>query len=257
VQFEENMAMIAEGRDEIADLASGLKAAGLSMNNEAGVLTKASRTTSFQSTAAPISSAASVCSEAAKSLGPCDWQSKSLRNCLKKEAVWTLDIPVRGPDLESASEQYQTWVQQTEECSEVAFDENAMEMISKKSKFKLAILSAPNGDFLGFAIYKMNRGQGSLTIGKIAVSLDYRGQGYGKRMIKELIKMAKKDKMIYFVSLSALPTAVKFYKRMNFKAFTDVKFTEVLEGLREGESFVDGQVYMEFKVRNQPRKGRK
>jgi ribosomal protein S18 acetylase RimI-like enzyme len=247
VQFEEKMAMIAEGRDEIAELASGLKAAGLSNNNEAGVLTKASRTTSFQSTAAPISSAASVCSEPAGSLGPCDWQ----------EAVWTLDIPVRGPDLERASQQYQTWVQKTEECSEVAFDENAMEMISKKSKFKLAILSAPNGDFLGFAIYKMNRGQGSLTIGKIAVSLDYRGQGYGKRMIKELIKMAKKDKMIFFVSLSALPTAVKFYKRLNFKAFTDIKFTEVLEGLREGESFVDGQVYMEFKVRNQPRKGRK
>jgi ribosomal protein S18 acetylase RimI-like enzyme len=100
-------------------------------------------------------------------------------------------------------------------------------------------------------VYKVNRGQGSLTIAKIAVPEDQRHHGYGKRLVKEMIKIAKKDKMIYFVSLSSLPTAVRFYKRMNFKEFKEVKFTGVT--IEEGESFIEGQVYMEFKVRNEPK----
>merc|ERR1719375_2477594 len=120
-------------------------------------------------------------------------------------------------------------------------------MISKKSKFKLGVL-ADGSVVLGFVIYKINRNQNSFTIGKVAVGLEFRGHGYGKRIVKDVIKMAKKDKLIDFVSLSSLPEAVKFYKRMNFKEFKDIKFSS--DSLEEGESFVEGQVYMEFKTKS-------
>jgi len=233
-----NMASVVEITSRVADLKVV----------DEGMLSKDTRTTSFQSTAPPsgISSAASVCSAP-----PQSEPSSSTAICAWQDAIWTTDIPARGPELE-ANPQWSEWVKQVVECSELAFENNCLEMISKRSKFKLAILSAPTGEFLGFSVYKVNRGAGNLTIGKIAVSEAHRGHGYGKRMVKETIKMGKKDKMIYFVSLSALPTAVKFYKRLNFKEFKDVKFTEV--DIEEGESFVEGQMYMEFKVRNAPRK---
>ena len=65
----------------------------------------------------------------------------------------------------------------------------------------------------------------------------------------------RKPKQIYFVSLSSLPTAVRFYKRMNFKEFKEVKFTGVT--IEEGESFVPGQVYMELRVRNETKASKK
>jgi len=212
-----------------------------------GALCLQTRTTSFQSTIAPPSSAPSECAEAPcieRAPAPCTWQ----------DAVWTTDVPARGPELE-ANPEWKEWVAKVEKCSKNAFDNNCLEMVSKRQKFKLAVLTAPTGEFLGFSVYKINRGAGNLTIGKIAVSPDQRGYGYGKRMIKETIKMAKKDKMIYFVSLSSLPEAIKFYKRMHFKEFKDVKFTAVT--VEEGESWVEGQMYMEYKIRNAPKNRKK
>lgn len=198
-------------------------------------LTKESRTFSMSTAAtSTLSSGASVSST-----------TPAENFCIANDAILTLEVPARGPEMEK-NEQFVQWIKQVEDCSEVAFGGNCLDMISKKSKFKLGILSTPTGDMLGFVIYKFNRNARSLTIGKVAVRLEFRGQGYGKRIVKEVVKLAKKDKMIDFVSLSALPEAIKFYKRLNFKAFEDIKLSE--DNLMEGEEFVEGQVYMEFKT---------
>lgn len=222
------------------------------INDDAGLLTKKARTTSFQSTVAPSSRAESCAASVRSRRSPsCE---RAPAPCIWQDAVWTPDVPVRGPELEQGEAVWKEWVAKVQELSALAFENDCLEMVSKKSKFKLAVLTAPTGEFLGFSVYKVNRGAGNLTIGKIAICREQRGHGYGKRMMKETIKMAKKDKMIHFCSLSSLPTAIKFYKRMNFKEFKEVKFTGV--AVEEGEEFVEGQVYMEYKIRNPPKKGK-
>jgi len=248
--IRESMASYASAESEIES-----KFMECQINDDAGLLTKKTRTTSFQSTAAPSSARAESCTPSTRSKTRSPSRERAPAPCAWQDAVWTVDVPVRGPELEEGEAVWKEWVTNVEKISQAAFESNCLEMISKKSKFKLAVLTAPTGEFLGFSVYKVNRGAGNLTIGKIAVCREQRGHGYGKRMIKETIKMAKKDKMIHFCSLSSLPTAVKFYKRMNFKEFKDVKFTGV--DVEEGEEFVEGQVYMEYKIRNVPKKGRR
>jgi ribosomal protein S18 acetylase RimI-like enzyme len=237
--------------DEVHDIAVGLQAASLDERKPplSPLLSREGRTVSISTTATSstkaFSSAASACSAV-----PEHRASKTSiisAPCLAQDAILTMEVPVRGPEFDK-NEQAMRWIPEIEAASQVAFDENCLEMISKKSKFKLGVLSAPCGDLLGFIVYKINRNQRSFTIGKVAVRVEFRGQGYGKRMVKDVIKIAKKDKLIDFVSLSSLPGSVKFYKRMNFKEFKDIKFSP--DSLEEGETFVEGQVYMEFKTKS-------
>ena len=53
------------------------------------------------------------------------------------------------------------------------------------------------------------------------------------------------------VCLSALPTAVRFYQRLGFKSFDDIKIETNQENL------IEGQVYMEKKLRQRPRQRRR
>merc|ERR1711972_1057536 len=132
-------------------------------------------------------------------------------------------------------------IQQIRELSELVFDENCLTCVTKKSGWKLSLLATTDFSILcGFAVTKMING--ALSIAKIAVPVEFRGLGFGKLLMEDAIKHARKQGDVFEVCLSSLSTAVTFYQRLGFKAFKGMKF-------ESGEDLVEGQVYMEKKLR--------
>lgn len=168
-----------------------------------------------------------------------------------KEATFFDDVPIRGPALQDPN--LIILVDKVKALSETCFQENCLLKINKKSKWKLAVLSNESSAmFLGFIVYKFNVQMKTVSIAKVAVPEEHRGRGFGRKIVKEVIAVAKKNKQIEVVSLSALPSAIKFYERLRFKAFENIKLKPG-EGETD-EDFIEGQVYMEFQVRRPRRK---
>jgi len=137
-------------------------------------------------------------------------------------------------------------IRQTRELSELAFDEDCLTEITKKTKWKLSLLATNDLTTLcGFAVTRVTNG--ALSIAKIAVPVEYRGLGFGKLLMEDAIKKAKKESNVHEVCLSSLSTAVTFYQRIGFKAMTGVKVKTDFE-------VVEGQVYMVKKLAARPRK---
>lgn len=63
-------------------------------------------------------------------------------------------------------------------------------------------LSAPR--CLGFIVYRIDYELQSMQIGKVAVMEACRGRGYGKKLVRGLIRTARQNKALAYVSLSAL-----------------------------------------------------
>lgn len=136
-------------------------------------------------------------------------------------------------------------IRQTRELSELVFDEDCLTSMTKKSHWKLSLLTTTDYSTLcGFAVTKITNG--ALSIAKIAVPVEFRGLGFGKLLMEDAIKLAKKQGDVYEVALSSLSTAVTFYQRLGFKALTAVKVKTDFE-------VVEGQVYMVKKLKNRPR----
>jgi ribosomal protein S18 acetylase RimI-like enzyme len=136
-------------------------------------------------------------------------------------------------------------IQQTRELSELVFDENCLTSVTKKSGWKLSLLATTDLSILcGFAVTKMING--ALSIAKIAVPVEFRGLGFGKLLMEDAIKHARKQGDVFEVCLSSLSTAVTFYQRIGFKAMTGVKVKTDFE-------VVEGQVYMVKKLRPRPK----
>mmetsp|Transcript_78909 Transcript_78909/g.223314 ORF Transcript_78909/g.223314 Transcript_78909/m.223314 type:complete len:217 (-) Transcript_78909:169-819(-) len=132
-------------------------------------------------------------------------------------------------------------IRMARELSQKVFDEDCLLEVTKKSGWKLTLLASDDLSVLcGFLVAKVT-GDGCLSIAKIAVPVDFRGFGFGKLIMDDAIKNAKKQGS-HLVCLSALPTAVTFYQRIGFKAFKSVK-------AKTDEDLIEGQVYMEKKLR--------
>jgi len=130
---------------------------------------------------------------------------------------------------------------QTRELSMAVFEEDCLQEITKKTGWKLSLLASEDQTILcGFVVSKVKNG--SLSIAKIAVPSHFRGQGFGKQIMDEVMKAAKKQSDVYEVCLSSLPGAETFYQRLGFKAFRGMKVTS-------GDDLVEGQVYMEKRLR--------
>lgn len=122
------------------------------------------------------------------------------------------------------------------------FDEDCLLEVTKKSGWKLSLLATKDLSLLcGFIISKVAKG--ALSIAKLAVPSEFRGSGFGRLIMDDVMKSAKKQGEAYEVCLSSLPTAIKFYQRLGFKAFTGLKIDSGSDDL------VEGQVYMEKKLR--------
>jgi len=136
-------------------------------------------------------------------------------------------------------------IRQMRELSELVFDEDCLTAMTKKSHWKLSLLATADHSVLcGFAVTKV--ANGALSIAKIAVPVEFRGLGFGKLLMEDAIKLAKKQGDVYEVALSSLSTAVTFYQRLGFKALTAVKVKTDFE-------VVEGQVYMVKKLKGRPR----
>jgi ribosomal protein S18 acetylase RimI-like enzyme len=128
------------------------------------------------------------------------------------------------------------------ELSLKAFDEDCLKEVTKKSGWKLALLATSDLSTLcGFIVAKVAKG--ALSVAKLAVPAEFRGSGFGRLIMDEVIKSARKQGDAYEVCLSSLAEAVRFYQRLGFKAFPGLKLGDGSDDL------VEGQVYMEKKLR--------
>merc|ERR1712070_1318348 len=132
-------------------------------------------------------------------------------------------------------------ISQTRLLSATVFGEDCLHDVSKRTGWKLTLLASEDRSVLcGFLVWKIVKG--SLSIGKLAVPSGFRGSGFGRLIMEDAMKVAKKQGDVYEVCLSSLPSAVKFYQRLHFKAFTSFK-------IKTDRDLVEGQVYMEKKLR--------
>jgi len=87
-----------------------------------------------------------------------------------------------------------------------------------------------------------------ISIAKLAVVPEHRGKGCGHKIMAWCIAMARKAPNISFISLTSLPTAIRFYKQIGFRQL-EIDLEKVAPPAEEDEEYVEGQVYMEFQCR--------
>eukprot|EP00123_Amoebidium_parasiticum_P013362 comp21917_c1_seq1/m.31480 comp21917_c1_seq1/g.31480 ORF comp21917_c1_seq1/g.31480 comp21917_c1_seq1/m.31480 type:complete len:203 (-) comp21917_c1_seq1:651-1259(-) len=118
--------------------------------------------------------------------------------------------------------------------------------------FHLSISASPNAwrvdaavcnetkALTGFVVYRRRAKTRDIGISKVYVLEAFRRHGIGRKLVKNVIEFAKKDKNIEIVSLCAFPHAVKFYQGLRFKAVSHT----------EGDEEYSEQTYMELRVRS-------
>jgi len=160
--------------------------------------------------------------------------------------------------------------------SQDAFEEDALTYVTRKGGWKMTIMALPEGakdcselpfdgfcldgpgpSLIGFIIYRLRPELDSLSIAKLAIVPEHRQRGHGRRLIEWCIKLGKKQPEITFISLSSLPEAVKFYLALGFKAI-DVKLENCVSAqCGPDEDLVEGQVYMEYRIKGRSRARKK
>jgi len=196
---------------------------------------------------APVDEAASTAppSSTCSTTGSDTPPRRPVAEVCKSNTLLIPNVVVHGP---AADAELEGMLQQAHALSETAFNEDFSAEVTKKSGWKLSLLvSKDQRTFYGFAVAKVAKG--ILSVAKIAVAVEFRGCGLGRHIMNELMKAAKKQGNVYEVCLSSLPEAIAFYKRLGFRAY---------EGLRATtqEDVVEGQVYMEKRLRQRPRRSR-
>lgn len=161
----------------------------------------------------------------------------------------------------SASESLQQLLKETNDLSNKIFAKDCLQMIAEDSKYHLTLLvqqeihedqavdEAPF-QFLGFVVYSTREDKQSklkcLSIHRLAVNPDVRGQGLGTQIIEWC------QKRCAYIALAAIPTALKFYRKLGFK-----KVATWSEGgqAHPDMTIADDHTYME--LRPTKRKGQK
>lgn len=166
-----------------------------------------------------------------------------------------------------ASDRLKSLMPQVSFLSNDAFEEDALAMVTKRSGWRMTLMACPEGfedasrlpldgfclddsdglspSLIGFLVYRLRPELDCLSIAKLAIVPEHRGQGHGRTFIDWCIKYAKKQSSIAFISLSSLPEAVKFYQHIGFRA-VDVKLACECG---PDEDLVEGQVYMEYRLK--------
>jgi GNAT superfamily N-acetyltransferase len=115
-----------------------------------------------------------------------------------KETVQLLrNVSIHGPheDAKMAG-----LMQATRDLSMKVFDEDCLVEITKKSGWKLSLLVSDDLSTLcGFIVSKVAKG--ALSIAKLAVPSEFRGSGFGRLIMDEVMKTAKKQSDVYEVCL--------------------------------------------------------
>ncbi|CBZ49997.1 putative acetyltransferase domain-containing protein [Neospora caninum Liverpool] len=129
-----------------------------------------------------------------------DFSSASFPSC--KDTVVVDDVVARLHDPAM-----KTLLDESNALSLRVFEQKCLEVTSKK-KWRLRILteapSTPARRCLGFIVYRIDLTLQALQVGKIAVLEDCRGRGYGKKLVKGIIQVAKSNRGLTSINLSAL-----------------------------------------------------
>lgn len=175
-----------------------------------------------------------------------------------------------------SSERLKALTKEVSLLSAAAFEEDALTYVTRKGGWRMTIIARPEGvqdcselpldgfcldgpspSLIGFIVYRLRPELDSLSIAKIAIVPEHRQRGHGRRLIDWSIKLAKKQPDITFISLSSLPEAVKFYLAIGFKAI-DVKLENAVSAqCGPDEDLVEGQVYMEYRIKGRSRARKK
>lgn len=175
--------------------------------------------------------------------GPIAAHSAALPRVPKDDTVVLHNVSIHGPGLDS---KLQGLIQEASGLSEDVFSEDCLKDCTKKLKWQLTLLAS--NDFVklyGFMVAKVTNG--CLSIAKLAVVPEFRKFGLGRHFMDEVMKVAKRRGDVYEVCVSSRSTAVTFYQRLGFKAFRGIKLVVDFE-------VEEGQVYMEKRLRQRPRK---
>jgi GNAT superfamily N-acetyltransferase len=149
---------------------------------------------------------------------------------------------------------------QVRSLSMEAFEEDAMQ--PAKGEKVSALLRGD--EVVAYASYTVRPSLGSLNVNKLAVSSSRRRQGLGRVLVRQLVQLTRrggappgskasgggKAAPLEVVCLSALPTAIAFYKACGFKAEEAVRLSA---DPADAEDFIEGQVYMEYRLRRSRR----
>mmetsp|Transcript_48403 Transcript_48403/g.122049 ORF Transcript_48403/g.122049 Transcript_48403/m.122049 type:complete len:333 (+) Transcript_48403:59-1057(+) len=190
------------------------------------------------------------------------------------EDVFPIPKPGRDPEVETiesvqpfsaavqSSERMRSLMQAVSALSRDAFEDDALEMVTRKSRWKLTLLACPPSDYpsldgvehplIGFIVYRLRPELQCLSIAKVAIVPEHRRKGHGYRLIEWCTRLARKQSNISFISLSSLPEAVRFYQRLGFRKF------DVAMDQRCGpdEDLIEGQVYMEKPIKGRGGRGK-
>jgi ribosomal protein S18 acetylase RimI-like enzyme len=190
--------------------------------------------------AASTATPKSDCSTASVDASPC---CKLATVVTKADVVLIRNVAVHNS---AGDDELAGLVHQARDLSHSAFGEDFS--AAKKSGWKLSLLVSKDLSlFCGFVVAKVTKGW--LSVAKVAVRSELRGCGLGKYMMNELMKAAKKQGDVFDVCLSALPEAVSFYKRLGFIFFDTGRTSATAQ-----EDLVEGQVGMEKRLRQRPRR---
>lgn len=158
------------------------------------------------------------------------------------------------------SENLQKLITDAQDLSNKIFAKDVLEMIAEDSRYRMTLLvqcetsenviNETATQFLGFVVYKVREDKQCLTISRLAVSSECRGQGLGTR----IIEWCQKQAGVSYIALAALPTALKFYRKLGFK-----KVATWSEGgqARPDMIIAEGHTYMELQAKKKGKaKGR-
>eukprot|EP00920_Eleutheroschizon_duboscqi_P025792 GHVT01063655.1.p1 GENE.GHVT01063655.1~~GHVT01063655.1.p1 ORF type:complete len:379 (+),score=52.11 GHVT01063655.1:901-2037(+) len=143
------------------------------------------------------------------------------------------------------------------ELSQEVFAEDCVKLCGKrKAGCRLALLTSSSYlTFLGFVSYRIHPETRAMEILKLAVPQSQQGKGYGKKLLKAVINLARQTPGICFIALSSLPEAEGFYNRLGFKSFPSIKpGSDGASGV--AVDLVEGQVYMELSASRRGNKKR-
>jgi ribosomal protein S18 acetylase RimI-like enzyme len=144
---------------------------------------------------------------------------------------------------------YRSVLSQAAELSHVHFHEEALHNVNKNTKWRFMLYCSEDlQDLWGFAVYKMQPTTGILSLAKLAVPSCYRGLGFGRTMVQELIRTGRSVQGLDTIALSSLPEAVAFYTRLGFKKHDGVELPA-----EDGQRYVEGQAYMDYRFRKPTR----
>jgi ribosomal protein S18 acetylase RimI-like enzyme len=144
---------------------------------------------------------------------------------------------------------YRSVLSQASELSHVHFHEEALHNVNKNTKWRVLLYCSEDlQDLWGFAVYKLQPTTGILSLAKLAVPSCYRGLGFGRTMVQELIRTGKSVQGLDTIALSSLPEAVAFYTRLGFKKHDGVELPA-----EDGQRYVEGQAYMDYRFRKSTR----